>query len=149
MPVARAARDEPVEDRLDLVRGGVAGRAQPVAADRAALVAECGLGEPAAVELHDLRAERLGAEARVLLGLGAAQLVVHVQRRDAIAERAEQVPEAGRVGAARDEARDLAAGRDQLVLADEALDPVAQLVHRREALRASGYVSSRVIPIES
>src|SRR5262249_36050107 len=42
---------------------------------------------------------------------------------------AEQVPEAGRVGPARDEARDLSALGNQLVLADEALDPVAQLVH--------------------
>src|SRR5437764_1273515 len=87
----------------------------------------------AAAEIKALRAdgrsEQLGAEAGVLVRLLAAQLVVHVQRRDAVAQRAEQMPEAGRVGAARDETRHVAAGRDQLVGADEALDPVAQLLH--------------------
>jgi hypothetical protein len=125
----RAARDEPVEDRLDLVRGGVTGRPQAVASDGTPLLAQRGLGEPSAGALHDLGAERLDAEASVLGGIGAAQLVIHVQRRDPIAERAEHVPEAGRVGAPGDETRDLAAGRDQLVPADEALDAIAQLVH--------------------
>ena len=38
--------------------------------------------------VDDLRAEALAAEARVLVRLGAAEPVVHVQRRDAVAERA-------------------------------------------------------------
>jgi len=93
------------------------------------LVSKLRLREAAAVAFDHLGAEHLGAEAGVLLGVGTAQLVVHVQRRGAVAERPEQMPEAGRVGAARDEAGDLAAGRDQLMLADEALDTVAQLLH--------------------
>ena len=108
----RAARDEPVEDRLDLVRGRVPCRAQPVAADRAPLLAQSRFGKTAAVELHHLRAEQVGAEPGVLVGLRSAELVVHVQRRDPVAERVEDVPEAGRVGAARDQTGDLAAGRE-------------------------------------
>jgi len=41
-----------------------------------------------------------------------------VQRRDAVAELAQDVPEAGRVGASGHEAGNLAAGLDQLVAAD-------------------------------
>jgi len=48
--------------------------------------------------------------------------VVDVQRRDAVAERAERVVQAGRVGAARDEAQDVAAGLDQVVAPDVRLD---------------------------
>src|SRR5688572_865113 len=75
---------------------------------------------------EDLRPEPLDTEARVLLGLLPTQAVVHVQRGDAVAERAEHVPEAGRVGAARDEARHLAAGGDQVVPADVLLDARAE-----------------------
>ena len=73
---------------------------------------------PARVDPDDLGAELLGAEARVLVGLVAAQAVFDVQRRDAVAELAQRVQEAGRVGAARDEAEHLAARLDQLVPAD-------------------------------
>src|SRR5579859_4647283 len=75
----RSARNEPVEDRLDLIGRRMAGRTQPVAADRAPLLAQRSLGEPAAVELHHVGAEQLGAEARVVLGVGAAELVIHVE----------------------------------------------------------------------
>ena len=109
------------------------GGAEPLAPDRATLLAERGFGEAAAVELHDLGIEHVRAEAGVLVGVRAPQLVVHVERRNAIPERAEDVPETGRVRAARDEARDVAAGWNQLVLAHEPLDPLdplAQLLHR-------------------
>ena len=42
-----------------------------------------------------LRAEPLLAEARVLLGLLASEPVVHMERRNAVAEGSERVPEAG------------------------------------------------------
>src|SRR5437763_459271 len=113
----RTSGGEPVEDRLHLIGGVVAGGSEPVAGDGPPLVAKGSFREFAAVEFHDLRAERLSAEARILLGVDATQLVVHVERRDAIAERVEHVPQAGRVGAARDEARRLGAGRDALMLA--------------------------------
>ncbi len=119
----RAARDEAVEHRLDLVGGGVARRAETVAGERVAQLAKRLLGGAAfRPALDHLRAEHLAAEAGVLLRLLAAEAVVHVQRVDPIAERPQHVPEAGRVGAARDERDDLAAGRDQLVAADVLLD---------------------------
>jgi len=52
--------------------------------------------------------------------------MVHMERRDAVAERRQNVPEARRVGTARNKARDLASGRDQLVLDDERLDARAE-----------------------
>ena len=52
--------------------------------------------------------------------------MVHVHGRDAVAERAERVPEAGRVGAAGDETADVAARLDQVVPADVLFDPCAQ-----------------------
>ena len=92
-----------------------------------------------ALELHDLRAEDVCAEACVPVGVGSAELVVDVERRDAIAEQAEHVPEAGRVGAARNETGDLTARGNQLVLTDEPLDAIAELLHpsivpRRQAI---------------
>ena len=117
----RAARDDSVEDGLDLVGGGVARRAQPVGRERVADLAQLVLGRPAAA-VDDLGAEHVAAERRVLLRLRSAQSVVDVQRRDLVAELAQRVPEAGRVGAARDEAGHLAAGRDQPVPADVGLD---------------------------
>src|SRR5581483_9982110 len=85
------------------------------------------LGRAARGGLHDLGAEALGAEARVLVRLGAAQAVVDVQRRDAVAELAQRVVEAGRVGAAGDEAEHLAARLDQLVPADVLFDAREEL----------------------
>ena len=58
----------------------------------------------------------------------AAQAVVHVQRRDGVAELAEHVPEAGRVGAAGDEDGDgRRPERSELFVPDERLDALAQL----------------------
>ena len=79
-PGRAATRDEPVEDRLDLVRRGVPGRAQSVACDGIALRAQLRLPEPAPVELDDVGAEHVTAEACVLLGRCTAELVVHVYR---------------------------------------------------------------------
>src|SRR5439155_2032095 len=75
----------------------------------------------------------LAAEARVLLRLVAPKLVVDVQGGDPVAERPERMPQAGRVGAARDEAEDLARGRDQVVLTDVLFDARAEDsgLHRR------------------
>jgi hypothetical protein len=53
--------------------------------------------------------------------------VVDVERADVVAELAQGVEEAGRVGAAGDEAEDVAAGRDQAVAADVRFDPLEQL----------------------
>ena len=111
----------------------MAGRAEAIASDRVALLAQLGLAQPAAVELDHLGAERLGAEARVLVGLRAAEPVVHVQRRDAVAERAERVPQARRVGSAGDEAAHLPARLDQVVRADVLLDARGQLHVRKSA----------------
>ena len=89
----------------------MAGRAQAVGRDRVARIAQLGLG--VSRPLDHLGAERVAAEARVLVRLGAAEAVGDVERGDAVAELAEDVPEAGRVGAAGDEHRHLAAGLDQ------------------------------------
>src|SRR5581483_8178293 len=83
--------------------------------------------------LHDLGAELGAAPLGIGIRLGTAQPVVDVQCRHAIAERAERVPQAGRVGAAGDEAQDLAAGLDQLVAADVRLDALEELQASIEA----------------
>ena len=79
----------------------MAGRPEPVSRERIAQIAErffrCALGRR---RVDDLGAQRLATEARVLLRLGSAQPVVHVERADAVAQRTEHVPEAGRVGPA-------------------------------------------------
>src|SRR5581483_1832153 len=124
----RAARDKPIKDGLDLVGGGVAGRAEAVARVRVPDVTELGLRH-ARPGRDDLGAERLGAEARVLLGLVAAQSVVHVQRGDAVADRTQGVPEARRIRTARDETEHVAAGWDQLMRSDERFDPAKEIVH--------------------
>src|SRR6266568_3968462 len=53
-PARRSARDQPVEDGLDLVGGGVAGRAQPVGRERVADLAELVL-RPPTPSVHNLR----------------------------------------------------------------------------------------------
>ena len=80
--------------------------------------------------VDDLRSERRGAVLGVGVRLGAPQAVVHVDGADAVPERPESVPEAGRVGAARHEARDLAAPRDELPGPDVRLDALEH-VHGR------------------
>ncbi len=91
-----------------------------------ALFAERGLGRRR-LGVHDLRVERRRAVRSVGVRVGAAQPVVDVHRPHVVAEPAERVPEAGRVGAARDETRQGATGLDQPVRADVLLDPLAQL----------------------
>src|SRR6188474_1193267 len=96
----RPARGEPVEDGLDLVGGGVPGGAKPVSRERVAKVPELFLG--ASVQrrgLDDIGSETLTAVPRVLLGLGPAELMVDVERADAVAEGPKRMPEACRVRA--------------------------------------------------
>ena len=57
-------------------------------------------------------------------GVRIALAVVDMNRPDAVAELAEPVPEAGRVGAPGDEARHLRAGREQVAGANVGLDPL-------------------------
>ena len=101
--------------------------AEPFGRVRVADVAQLSLGLRRRC-VDDLGAEHVAAEARVDVGLIPAQSVVHVQRGNAIAELAEDVPEARRVGPARDEARGLASGRDQIVAADVPLDARAKVM---------------------
>ena len=121
-PARGAARDDPVEDRLGLVGGGVARRAEAEAlGGGVAGLAQRRLG---GVRLHvdDLS----GHERRAVLGVGvgrvAAEAVVDVHGGDVVAELSQRVPEAGRVGTAGDEARDAAPRLQELVRADERLD---------------------------
>ena len=85
-PGRGAARDEAEEDRLDLVGERVAGRAQQLGLLGVAQVAQLGLGR--AGRAHDAGAEALGAPARVVVRLRAAQPVIDVERRDLVAELA-------------------------------------------------------------
>jgi hypothetical protein len=64
---------------------------------------------------------------RIRVRLRAAQAVVDVQRRDLEPELAQRVEETGRVGAARNEAQDLATRRDQVIPADVRFDPAQEL----------------------
>ena len=98
------------------------GRAEAVGGDPVAQVAQLGLGAAAPAQVDDLGAEPLPAEAGVLVRLGPAKPVVDVEGGHAEAQAAEHVPEAGRVGAARDEAGDLAAGGDQVERAHVRVD---------------------------
>jgi hypothetical protein len=66
-PLRVSARDQPVEDRLDLVGGGVAGRPQPLGGLRVADRAQLRLARAARVEADDLRAQLAFAEAGVLV----------------------------------------------------------------------------------
>ena len=101
-------------------------RSQLVPRDRVPLLTQRGLAQPSPVELHDLRAEHLAADAGVLVGVGAAQLVIDVDGSDPVAKLPERVPETGRIGAARDEAANPTARRDEPVPADVLLDPRTQ-----------------------
>src|SRR5205823_2760280 len=79
--------------------------------------------------------EVLRAEARVLVGLLAAQAVVDVERGDAVPELAQGVEQAGRVGASRDETGHVGTRLDQPVRTDVTLDPLEELVHERQCSR--------------
>ena len=113
-PGRRPAGGQAVDDRLHLIRRRVPGRSQRPRGHRIAEVAQLGFGATSSGR----RLDDLGSQARrrngVGLGLLAAKPVVHVERRCAIAQLAQCVPEAGRVGAAGDEADDLTARRDQI-----------------------------------
>jgi hypothetical protein len=77
--------------------------------------------------VHDLGAEALGAPARIRVRLRAAQAVVDVQRGDVEPELAQRMKEAGRVGAARNQAQDLTTRLNQVVPADVRFDPAQKL----------------------
>src|SRR5215203_5840103 len=67
-PGGRPARGEPVEDRLDLVARGMAGRTEAVGGEGVARVSQIGLGRAAAGRgPHDVGVELVGAEAGVLV----------------------------------------------------------------------------------
>ena len=122
-PFRVPARDEPVEDRLDLVARGVPGRTQAIGRQGVAKITQLGFPAPGPVHLDDRGAEVLPAEARILVGLRATQTVTHVQRGDAIPELVERVEEAARVGPAGDETEHLSTRLDQPVPANVQLDP--------------------------
>ena len=135
----RAARDDAVENRLDLVRGGVAGRAQPaVRRQRVPQVTQLRLRSDSVGPDH-LGPESVRAVRRVAVGLVPANAVVDVYRPHGVPERPEHVPEARGVRPARDEARDLAARVDQPVASDRPLD-ARRNVHVRQC--ASGSVGA-------
>src|SRR5581483_3848099 len=123
----RAPAREAEEDRLHLIRERMPRRAQLARAERIAHVPQLGLRRTASRGLHDLGVEPLRAPRGIGIRLGAATAVVDVQSGDAVPELAERMEEARRVGAPGDEAEDLAAGLDQLVAADVALDPLEDL----------------------
>src|SRR3954454_5482367 len=124
-PRRRPTRDEAVEDRLDLVGKGVTGRPQELRLLRVPELAQLGLRRPG--RAHHTGGEAIRAPAGVLVRLRSPQAMVDVQRRNRVAELPERMEEAGRVGAARDEAEHGLARRDQLVPADVRLDPLQEL----------------------
>ena len=65
-----------------------------------------------------------------------------MERVDSVAERAQHMPEAGRVRAAGDKREHLAAGRDQLVAADVLLDLCAEEV-RVDGIHADSVAAPR------
>src|ERR1044072_3055445 len=71
------ARDEAVEHGLDLVRGRVTGRTEPVARERVTDAPQLIL-RTAAAAVDDLGAEGLTAETCVIVRLGSPQPVIHV-----------------------------------------------------------------------
>src|SRR5262249_44945022 len=136
------ARDEPVEDGLDLVGRRVPGGSQPLAGDLVADAAKLILGAPALLAcVHYVGAEGVTTEARVRVRLGAAEPVVDMERRDLVSDRSQGVPQARGVGAAGDEARDGPAGRDQVVPPDVAFDPLAKLGYIHAAIVAAAIIA--------
>ncbi len=88
--------------------------------------AKLGFGEARTGTVDHFCTQPLGAEARVRIRFRAPERVVHVEGRDAVAQRAENVPETGRIGSPRDETHHVAAGLDQAVPANVPLDASAQ-----------------------
>ena len=75
------------------------------------------------MSLDDIGSETLTAVPRILLGLGPAELMVDVERADAVAEGPKRMPEACRVRATGDQADNVPARRDEVVPADVLFDP--------------------------
>ncbi len=103
------------------------GRPQASSRERVSEVAELLLG--AAVRrrrLHDFGAEALAAEARVLLGVLAAEPMVDVERAGAVAEGPKRMPEARGVRATGDQADNVPARRNEVVPADVLFHPSAK-----------------------
>ena len=98
--------------------------AKTIGRERVTQVAELRLGRPRCVD--DLGTEVRGAEARIVVGLLAAKVMVDVERGDLVAELAHGVPERRRVRSAGNEAGDRTAGLDQSVAADVFLDAGAE-----------------------
>ena len=125
--------DEPVEDRLDLVARGVAGRAQPVRAlARSGASRSSASPTPARVERARPRRRAPRAQKRASSSDSAPRRPWSTCSAETpVAELAQRVAEAGRVGAAGDEAEHLAARLDQLVPADVRLDPLEERPRRQ------------------
>jgi len=124
-----AARHKPVDDRLDLVGERVAGRAQPVGRKPVTDAPQLVLRR-AAVAVDDLRTEDVPAEAGVRIRLGAPEAVVDVQSRDLVPEPPQNVPEARRVGTARDQDRHRRARNEQALVPNERLDAARDRLFR-------------------
>ena len=107
----------------------MAGGAETVLRESVADAPQLVFGLPAG-SVDDVGAERLAAEAGVLVGFLAAQAVIHVQRGDAVPERAKDMPETGRVGTAGDQDGDLTAGWDEALVTDERLDALGHCLFR-------------------
>ena len=114
-PPRRAARDDAVEDRLDLVRGRVAGGAQSGAGRQRRSGARAAPPLSRRGGADDSASRACCAVGGVGVRLGAAEPVVDMDGVDGVAERPEDVPEARRVRAPGDEAGHLASGLDQVV----------------------------------
>ena len=127
-PSGHAAGRQPVEDGLDLVGGGMPRSPEPIGRERVADLAQrvLGRGPPGRPSTTSAPSpSRQNAHPpRTLARAG------HARRgaRSPGTQRAQNVPETGRVRAAGDQAGDLAARWDELVPPDELLDP---LPHRR------------------
>jgi hypothetical protein len=92
------------------------GRSEPVPQ-----LAQRGLGRSLR-GMDDLGAEGDGAVVGVGVRLRAAETVVDMNGPDGVPELSQHVPEAGRVGSARDEARHLASFGDEALRPDVRLD---------------------------
>ena len=103
------------------------GGAEAVAGRLVANPTELLLRAPAPARVDDLRSQRLAAEAGVLVRFPTAEPVVDVQCAHVVADRAQGVPQARRVGAAGNEAGYGSAGRDEAMPANVLLDPRAKL----------------------
>src|SRR6266487_3618525 len=86
-PCRAAARHQPVEDRLDLVGGGVPGGSEPVGREAVPNLPQFDLGRSAAA-VDDLGPQQLATEASVFVGFFSAPPMVDVEGGNAVAELA-------------------------------------------------------------